>query len=86
VRDDELAPGVGARRRKGRHDVIAFKVSSYCNFGSCVEVGEAPDGAVIVRDTKDPERRVALTFTREEWVAFVQGVKAGEFDHSRAGV
>ena len=33
-----------------------------------------------MRDTKDPERRAALTFTREEWDAFVKGVKNGEFD------
>ena len=33
-----------------------------------------------MRDTKDPERRTALTFTRDEWDAFVKGVKNGEFD------
>jgi hypothetical protein len=59
--------------------VIQFKVSSFCNFGDCVEVGAAPDGGVLVRDSKDAEQR-ALVFTREEWVAFVKGVKAGEFD------
>ena len=33
----------------------------------------------MVRDTKDRAQQ-ALTFTDEEWVAFVAGVKAGEFD------
>jgi hypothetical protein len=33
-----------------------------------------------VRDTKDSQRRTELTFTHDEWDAFVKGVKAGEFD------
>jgi hypothetical protein len=61
--------------------VIEYRISSFCNLGGCVEVGRAPDGSVVVRDSKDPERCQALTFTREEWSAFVSGVKAGEFDH-----
>jgi hypothetical protein len=56
-----------------------FKISSYCSFGGCVEVGRSPEGSVVVRDTKDRAQQ-ALTFTDEEWVAFVAGVKAGEFD------
>lgn len=60
--------------------MIEFRTSSFCNLGDCVEVGHAPDGSVVVRDTKDAERSTALTFTNEEWTAFVRGVKAGEFD------
>ena len=56
-----------------------FKISSFCNFGGCVEVGRTPEGAVMVRDTKDRTQE-PLTFTDEEWIAFVAGVKAGEFD------
>ena len=57
-----------------------FRTSSFCSFGNCVEVGlAADDGAVLVRDTKDGGQ-VALSFTAEEWTAFVAGVKAGEFD------
>ena len=48
-------------------------------MGNCVEIGQSPDGAVLMRDTKNPAQQ-ALTFTDEEWVAFVAGVKAGEFD------
>jgi hypothetical protein len=55
-----------------------FKISSFCSYGGCVEVGRTADGTVLVRDTKD--RAQALSFTDEEWVAFVAGVKAGEFD------
>ena len=62
-----------------RPSMIEFKISSFCNWGDCVEVGAASDGAVHLRDSKDVDRRT-LIFTREEWVAFVKGVKAGEFD------
>jgi hypothetical protein len=60
--------------------VIEYKVSSYCNVGGCVEVGLTPDGPVVVRDSKDPERRTSLVFTPDEWRAFVAGVRNGEFD------
>jgi hypothetical protein len=59
--------------------VIEFRISSFCSYGSCVEVGRTDDGAVLVRDTKDRMQQ-ALSFTDEEWSAFVAGVKAGEFD------
>jgi Domain of unknown function (DUF397) len=45
---------------------------------NCVEVAETPD-AVSVRDSKDPGGPV-LIFTREQWRAFVEAVKDGEFD------
>lgn len=54
--------------------------SSFCNpcCGNCVEVrASGPD--IEVRDSKNPEAG-ALTFTEDEWTAFVAGVKAGEFD------
>jgi hypothetical protein len=60
--------------------VIEFRTSSFCNLGNCVEVGRSPEGSVVVRDSKDPERRASLVFTAEEWWAFVAGVKNGEFD------
>jgi hypothetical protein len=57
---------------------VLFKVSSFCSLGGCVEVGLAANG-ILMRDTKDRAQK-ALTFTDEEWVAFVAGVKEGEFD------
>jgi Domain of unknown function (DUF397) len=60
--------------------VVEYKISTFCNFGDCVEVGLMPGGSVSVRDTKDPERSRSLVFTSDEWAAFVKGVKAGEFD------
>ncbi|MHA6792144.1 DUF397 domain-containing protein [Pseudonocardia bannensis] len=59
--------------------MIEFKVSSFCSWGDCVEVGRTPEGQVAVRDSKDRERR-PLVFTADEWAAFVAGVKNGEFD------
>ena len=60
--------------------MIQYHISSFCSGGGCVEVGRSSDGPVVVRDSKDPERGTSLVFTREEWMAFVAGVKAGEFD------
>jgi hypothetical protein len=47
--------------------------------GNCVEVAALPDGRVAVRDSKDP-LGATLLFTRAEIAAWVQGVRAGEFD------
>lgn len=52
--------------------------SSFCDFGNCVEARLSGD-TVSVRDSKDPDGTV-LTFTVDEWTAFLQGVRAGEFD------
>jgi hypothetical protein len=60
--------------------VVEYKISTFCNFGDCVEVGQLPGGSVSVRDTKDRERTASLVFTHDEWDAFVKGVKNGEFD------
>jgi hypothetical protein len=44
----------------------------------CVMVGQR-DGAIGVRDSKDPSK-TTLIFNKDEWRVFVDGVKAGEFD------
>lgn len=46
--------------------------------GNCVEVAVI-DHKVKVRHSKDPNGPV-LTFTPNEWQAFIAGVKANEFD------
>ncbi len=48
--------------------------------GACVESAALPDGGRAVRDSKDRDRSPVLCFTRDEWAAFLAGVKAGEFD------
>ena len=44
----------------------------------CVSVKRDVNGAKV-RDTKDPSK-TTLSFTKEEWKAFISGVKNGEFD------
>lgn len=55
-----------------------WRKSSHSGQANCLEVRLRP-GYVQVRDSKDPEGTV-LTFTSDEWLAFVAGAKAGEFD------
>lgn len=61
------------------------------NGGNCVEVAELKDAVdgpghkaehadlIAVRDSKDPDGP-KLFFTPAEWEAFINGVKAEEFD------
>ncbi len=44
----------------------------------CVQVAFR-EKVVAVQNSNDPTKNT-LTFTREEWIAFIKGVKAGEFD------
>jgi hypothetical protein len=55
--------------------------SSFSNGqgGACVEVARNLPGIVAIRDSKDREEP-ALVFTPDEWRAFVDGVRADEFD------
>ena len=46
---------------------------------NCVEVMETEEG-FLVRDTKDRGEGHVLSFTKEEWTAFLEGVDGGEFD------
>jgi hypothetical protein len=59
-----------------------WRKSSFSNGNggnNCVETfTTALSGQVFVRNSKLP--RVAVTFTKAEWAAFLAGVKAGEFD------
>jgi hypothetical protein len=55
------------------------KAAGSVNAGACVEVAPAV-GMVAVRDSKNPNGAV-LFYTPEEWRAFLDGVKSGEFDH-----
>lgn len=59
-----------------------FKKSSYSHPGGiinrCVAVAIKPEG-VAVRNSND-ETKLTTCFTREEWDAFIKGVKNGEFD------
>lgn len=50
--------------------------------GGRVEVAFVDDGTTLLRDGEHPDGPV-LVFTPEEWQAFVEGVKDGEFDLSQ---
>jgi hypothetical protein len=46
-----------------------------------VEVTQRQDGSIAVRDSKNrTDIQQELVYTRDEWVAFLRGAKAGEFD------
>jgi hypothetical protein len=61
--------------------VINWIKSSYSFAnGNCCEVADLPGGDIGVRDSKEPGGPV-LRFTPAEWRAFIDGAKAGEFDH-----
>ena len=47
--------------------------------GNCLEVAELPGGSVGVRNSREPAGPV-LSFTREEWDAFLGGARRGDFD------
>ncbi|WP_280358533.1 DUF397 domain-containing protein [Nocardia otitidiscaviarum] len=56
-----------------------FKSSRSANQEACVETAHLANGAVGVRDSKDPTGP-ALIFAPVAWDAFVTGVRSGEFD------
>jgi hypothetical protein len=62
---------------------VDWRISSFSESGggSCVEAGPLNDGSgrVAVRHSHFPEG-AAILYTRQEWDAFVRGVRAGEFD------
>ncbi|WP_309238801.1 DUF397 domain-containing protein [Actinoplanes aureus] len=55
-----------------------WRTSSFCSSSACVEVAFTGE-AVVVRDSKDPQRR-CLVYSSVEWRDFVAGVKSGDFD------
>lgn len=55
-----------------------WRRSSYCSAETCVQVKHVGT-EVIVGDSKSPDGPV-LTYSEEEWQAFVEGVKDDEFD------
>lgn len=61
-----------------------WKKSSFSNGqgGNCVEVATNLPGIVAVRDSKYADGPV-LTFTPDEWRAFLAGAARGQFDLPR---
>lgn len=68
-------------KRGQKVDEDGFTTSSLTyitNRRTCVSV-RVVDGHIQIRDTKDVSK-TTLTFSPDEWKAFVGGVKKGEFD------
>jgi hypothetical protein len=57
-----------------------IKASASSGAGQCVEMRRSSDGAVDVRDSKNPDGPT-LHFTAAEFTAWLDGAKKGEFDH-----
>lgn len=55
----------------------AWRRSSRCDSGSCVDVAIEP-GRVLVRNSQRPG--TVVEFDADEFAALVAGIKAGEFD------
>lgn len=53
--------------------------SSY-SVTNCVMVTLRAGGVVDVAHSRQSAAAPSVRYSRDEWVAFVQGVKAGEFD------
>jgi hypothetical protein len=62
---------------------VAWRISSKSggSEASCVEAGPYLDGSgrVAVRNSNDRHGPV-VTYTQAEWIAFLAGVRQGEFD------
>lgn len=57
--------------------------SSFSNVIECVEVNIGPN-EVLVRNSND-RTGPFVAFTHQEWAAFVEGVRNGEFVHRLGG-
>ena len=62
-----------------RKEARWIKSSASSGNGTCVEVASVREDEVLVRNSRDPEGPI-LSFTKAEWVAFLAGAKALEFD------
>lgn len=57
-----------------------YKSTASTNDGThCVETRIHDDGSVDVRNSRFPDGPL-VSFTREEWAAFLVGARRGEFD------
>ena len=56
----------------------AWRKASKCAATECVEIAREQD-MILLRDSKSPETP-PFRYTTEEFRAFLEGAKAGEFD------
>jgi hypothetical protein len=59
---------------------LRWRTSSYSDRGNCVAVARVGDGDVAVRNSNHPEAG-AVHLAPTSLRAWIDGIKAGEFDH-----
>jgi predicted secreted Zn-dependent protease len=57
---------------------LDWRVALGCNGGACIQVA-ARGNQIVIGDSKNPSGPV-LTYSRDEWHAFVGGILQGDFD------
>jgi hypothetical protein len=57
---------------------LSWRVARKCNSGECVRVAAHGD-EIVIGSSKHLDGPV-ITYSRAEWVAFVEGVRQGDFD------
>ncbi|GAA2359753.1 DUF397 domain-containing protein [Saccharopolyspora halophila] len=72
-------PEVVAAETAGNVDLRWRKSERSNPSGNCVELAELDRGSIAVRNSRFLDGPV-LVYTREELAAFLEGVKAGDFD------
>jgi hypothetical protein len=61
---------------------LSWRVARKCDGGSCIQVARSTDRSaetIVIGDSKNPDGPV-LSYSRDEWTAFVEGVQRGDFD------
>ena len=79
-RKETVVPSVPNGVQAGSLDARWIKSGHSNAEGNCVELARLADGAIAVRNSRDPEGP-ALVYTPAEVAAFLAGAKDGEFDH-----
>ena len=65
-------------------DELSFERLSHCANSCCLEVARVPRmGKIYVRHSQNPGMQIS--FTAEEWRAFLAGVKSNEFGGHHLG-
>lgn len=57
---------------------LSWRVALQCNGGSCIQVA-ATGNKIVIGDSKSPGGPF-LTYSQNEWIAFVEGVRRGDFN------
>lgn len=67
------------------HENLTWHTALSCESGACVQVAAADRDAILIGSTRQPGGPL-LEYTAAEWNAFVNGVKAGDFDNLLNGL